>query len=123
MFAFDLEALRQPTVTFYCARAHGVLVGIAALHELATEQGEIKSMHTAAEARGRGVGRTLVAHLVEVARERGYRRVCLETGNLSAFEPARSLYASCGFRPVAAYGDYVGSPTSACMALDLDAAT
>ena len=30
-------------------------------------------MHTAQEARGRGVGRAMVEHLLAVARERGFR--------------------------------------------------
>lgn len=119
VFALDLDALRRPSVTFFCARTDRMLVGIAALHELDAEHGEIKSMHTAAELRGRGVGRALVAHLLDVARSRGYRRVSLETGNFAAFEPARALYASCGFGPCAPYGDYVGSTTSACMAIEL----
>jgi len=119
VFALDVEALRAPDITFFCARAEGTLVGVAALHHLDDEHGEIKSMHTAAEARGRGVGRTLVTHLVEVARRRDYRRVSLETGNFDAFEPARRLYASCGFVPCPPYGEYVGSTTSECMTIEL----
>jgi putative acetyltransferase len=79
-------------------------------------------MHTAVEVRGGGVGRALVAHLIEVARSRRYQRMSLETGNFAAFEPARSLYASCGFEPCDPYGTYVGSSTSACMSMDLGAA-
>jgi len=120
VFALDLDALRAPSITFFCARSHGTLVGIAALQELDADHGEIKSMHTGYEARERGVGRALVTHLIEVARSRGYRRVSLETGNFDAFGPARALYASCGFEPCAPYGDYVDSTTSACMTIDLD---
>lgn len=119
VFALDLDALRRPSITFFCARSDGTLVGIAALHELDDEHGELKSMHAAAEARGRGVGRALVAHLIEVARSRGYRRVSLETGNFAAFQPARALYASCGFQPCEPFGVYAGSATSACMTIDL----
>jgi putative acetyltransferase len=120
VFALDLDALRAPSITFFCARADGTLVGIAALQELDADHGEIKSMHTTTEARGRGVGRAVVTHLIEVARSRGYRRVSLETGNFDAFRPARALYASCGFEPCAPYGGYVDSTTSACMTIDLD---
>ncbi len=119
VFALDLDALSAPSVTFFCARSDGALVGIAALHELDAGHGEIKSMHTASEARQRGVGRALVTHLIDVARSRGYRRVSLETGNFDAFEPARKLYASCGFEPCNPYGAYVGSSTSACMTIEL----
>ena len=69
-------------------------------------------MHTVEEARGRGVGRALVDHLIGVARERGYRRVSLETGRRPAFAPARRLYASAGFEPCEAFGSTGRSRTA-----------
>ena len=120
VFALDLEALGQPDVTFLCARADGRLLGVAAIKELDDHTVELKSMHTIAEARGNGVGRALVIHALELARDRGYRRVSLETGNFDAFAPARSLYQSCGFTPCELYGHYRQSPTSACMTIGLD---
>jgi GNAT superfamily N-acetyltransferase len=41
-------------------------------------------MHTTEEARGRGIGRAMLDHLLGVARERGFRRVSLETGSMAA---------------------------------------
>jgi putative acetyltransferase len=120
VFALDVEALRGPEVTFFCARQGGRLLGVVALQELETDHGELKSMHTVEEARRQGVGRALVAHVLEVARDRGYRRVSLETGNFPAFAPARALYGRCGFTACAPYGPYVGSETSACMTISLD---
>ena len=58
-------------------------------------------------------------HLIGAARERGYRRVSLETGSGPAFEPARRLYASAGFEHCGAFGDYRPSPNSAYMTLEL----
>lgn len=46
------------------------------------------------------------AQLVERARQRGYRRVSLETGRSEAFAPARALYASAGFVECGSFGDY-----------------
>ena len=120
VFALDLEALGRPDVTFLCARADGRLLGVAALKELDQQSVELKSMHTIEEARGKGVGRTLVVHALELARDRGYRCVNLETGNFDAFAPARDLYQSCGFAPCEPYGQYRESPTSACMTISLD---
>ena len=54
-------------------------------------------MHTAEAARGRGIGRAMLAHLLAVARACGVRRVSLETGTTAAFAPARALYYSAGF--------------------------
>jgi putative acetyltransferase len=119
--ALDVAALLDPTVTFFAARGDGLLLGVGALKELDDSHAEVKSMHTVAEARGQGVGRAVVEHLLAVAAERGYRRVSLETGIMDAFAPARSLYANTGFRPCSRFGPYETSPTSACMSIELDA--
>jgi putative acetyltransferase len=109
-FALDRDQLADPTVSFFSAREDGRLVGIGALKELDTEHVELKSMHTSAEARGRGVARALLHHLITVATERGYRRMSLETGTSEAYAPARHLYEEAGFRPCPAFGDYRPSP-------------
>ena len=119
IYALDVEALADPAVTFVSYRADGALLGVGALKELDPAHGELKSMHSAAAARGRGVGAAIVAHLLRLARERGYRRVSLETGAGPAFAPARRLYARAGFTPCGAFGDYVDSPNSAYMTLAL----
>ena len=72
-------------------------------------------MHTVSAARGRGVARKMVDHLVGIARERGVRRVSIETGSMEAFAPARALYASSGFSECAPFGDYVPSDNSTFM--------
>ena len=119
VYALDVDGLADPAVTFFSYRADGRVVGVAALKRIDDEHAELKSMHTAEEARGKGVARALVEHIVGLARERGYRRLSLETGSGPAFEPARALYASAGFAPCEAFGDYTPSPNSAYMALAL----
>ena len=120
VFALDVDELADPSVTFFSYRAEGAVLGVAALKRIDDHHAEIKSMHTAVEARGRGIGRALVDHLLEVARARGYRRVSLETGSGPAFAPARALYASARFTPCEAFGDYRPSPRSAYMTLSLN---
>ena len=66
-------------------------------------------MHTAEAARGRGVGAAIVAHLLALARERGYTQVSLETGARPAFAPARRLYRA-GASPRAARSATTGQP-------------
>lgn len=117
--ALELDGLLDPSITVFSAREAGLLLGIGALREIDRAHGEVKSMHTAAPARGRGVGRAMVDHLLAVAAERGYRRVSLETGTMDAFAPARSLYARVGFRPCEPFGDYASNPHSTCMTLHL----
>jgi putative acetyltransferase len=117
--ALDIDALLDPAVSFFSCRDDDVLLGVGALKQLDERHAEIKSMHTAAQARGRGVARDLVTHLVGLARGRGCERVSLETGTMAAFAPARALYASAGFEPCGRFADYPESPNSTYMTLNL----
>jgi putative acetyltransferase len=117
--ALDVDRLRDPAVTFYSYRDGGRLLAVGALRRLDGGHAEVKSMHTASEARGRGIGRALLAHLIAEARARGYRRLSLETGTMAAFAPARALYASAGFVTCEPFGSYFHSPNSTCMTLAL----
>ena len=119
--ALELTGLLDPSVTFFSYRASGTLLGVGALKELDQRHGEVKSMHTAQEARGRGIGRAMLARLLAVARERGYLRVSLETGTMPAFAAARALYASAGFTACEPFGDYTVSPSNTWMTLSLSA--
>lgn len=119
VYALDVSALLDPSVSFFSCREDGALLGVGALKQLDERHAEIKSMHTAAEARGRGVGRDMVRFLVDHARDRGFERISLETGSMDAFAPARALYASAGFAPCERFAEYPDSPTSAFMTFDL----
>ncbi|CAM3557396.1 GNAT family N-acetyltransferase [Isoptericola cucumis] len=114
--ALDHGALLAPSITFLTARdGAGALLGCGALAELSTGRGaargrghgELKSMRTSRGARGRGVGGGVLAALVDLAAQRRYARVSLETGAQEHFAPARRLYARHGFvecGPFAGYG-------------------
>lgn len=116
----DPDDALDGTVTFFSVRVDGELLGIGALKQLDPEHAELKSMHAALAARGRGVGRALLDHLVAVAEARGARRVSLECGAGEAFVPARSLYASAGFMPCAPFGEYTQTPDNVFMTRALD---
>jgi putative acetyltransferase len=111
--------LVNPSITFVSARNGCQLLAVGALREIDDEHGEIKSMHTSHAARGQGIGASVLTYLVDIARERAYRRVSLETGSDSMFVPARSLYAKAGFVLCEPFGDYRESPTSTYMTLEL----
>jgi putative acetyltransferase len=104
--ALELNQLVDPGVTFYSYRCDGELLAVGALKQLDGRHAELKSMHTAAQARRSGVGRAMVEHLIGVARDHGFRRVSLETGSTQAFAAARSLYAQAGFTPCGPFGGY-----------------
>jgi putative acetyltransferase len=118
--ALEVDGLLDPAVTLFTFRLQGELLGVGALKQLDGRHAELKSMHTTHEARGRGIGRAMVDHLIGVARDRGFRRVSLETGSMPAFAPARSLYASAGFRRCGPFGDYSPSRNSTFMTLSLN---
>jgi putative acetyltransferase len=117
--ALDVDGLLDPAVTFFSFRRAGELLAVGALKRLDRGHAELKSMHTVQAARGLGVGRALLGHLIAVARDRGFERLSLETGSMAAFAPARSLYASAGFRPCEPFGDYRPSRNSTFMTLVL----
>jgi putative acetyltransferase len=117
--ALDVSGLRQPGIGFWAAWEGEILLGVGALAELAPDHGEVKSMHTSATARRRGVARLMLGHILASATARGYRRVSLETGSMDYFAPARALYRSRGFRECAPFGQYVEDPNSLFMTLAL----
>lgn len=117
--ALDLHKLRQPDITFWSVWEGAELLGCGALKQLDPQHGEVKSMRTPAAARRRGAGRALLAHVIGVARVRGYRRLSLETGSMAAFAPAQRLYESFGFTRCGPFGDYAEDPNSVFMSLRL----
>jgi len=105
-FALDLSGLEGAAATVLEARDAGVLLGVGALLELSSSEGEIKSMRTADSSLRRGVGQALLDRIVGIGRERGYRRLLLETGTGDTFEPANRLYLRNGFTRCAPFGEY-----------------
>lgn len=118
--ALSLDGVLDPAVSLFGARRPGgPLLGVGALRHLDDDHGEVKAMHTLTQARGEGVGRAVVLHLLAVARQRGYATVSLETGTGDPFAPARRLYTSVGFTRSPPFGEYTDNPYSVCMSLVL----
>ena len=67
----------------------------------------------------KGVGAAMLEHLIGIARERGYRRISLETGSGPAFEAALALYRKRGFVDGEAFADYTESAFNQFLHLDL----
>jgi putative acetyltransferase len=117
--ALDLDGLRKPDMTFWSLRQGPVLLGCGALKQLDPAHGEIKSMRTVTAHLRKGVAARMLAHILDEARKRAYRRLSLETGSMDAFLPARRLYERHGFRPCGPFGDYVEDPYSVFMTREL----
>lgn len=114
-----IDGLRAPEISFWSIWDGDRLAGCGALKQIDPGHGEIKSMRTDDAYLGRGVGAAMLAHIVGVARARGYRRLSLETGTPAAFLPAQRLYARHGFVECAPFGDYAVDPYSMFMMLEL----
>ena len=75
-------------------------------------------MRTRKDSLRRGAATAMLEALLDLARQRGYRRVSLETGSGEAFDPALALYRKHGFKSGDAFADYVGSPFNQFLHLD-----
>ncbi len=76
---------------------HGELLGCVGLYPLDGETVELRKMYLRADARGLGLGHRLLAHALDVARDRGFSTVVLQTASL--LERAVGMYRRAGFEP------------------------
>ena len=106
VYALDLSGLLEPDVSVWTAWDEAELMGVGALKQLSSSTGEIKSMRTDPRHLRKGVGLALLDHIVAVAKERGYRRLSLETGSGAEFEAALTLYRNRGFENGEPFGGY-----------------
>ena len=90
-----------PDGALLVAREGAATLGCIALKPLAPCVGEIKRLYLRPEARGRGIGKALVAAVLERARQAGYREVKLDT--MAHLTEAQALYRGFGFEPVAPF--------------------
>lgn len=111
--ALDIEALKAVDITFWSAReSNGHVMGCIALKALSATAAEIKSMRTQARYRGKKVASQLLQHLLEEAKQRGYRTLYLETGAMDFFKPAHALYQKFGFQFCGPFATYKEDPNS-----------
>ena len=113
--ALDLAGLHQPGVRVWMLHAGDALLGCGALQHLDATHVEIKAMRTSRTHLRRGVGKTLLAHLLQEARVSGYSQASLETGSMDYFAPARRMYADAGFVACGPFADYLDDPNSTYM--------
>jgi GNAT superfamily N-acetyltransferase len=117
-FRLDHEEVAEGRGAFLVAWVDGSPLGCGAVRCLDPATAEIKRMYVAPAARGRGIGRAVLAALEREARRLGAQRLVLETGIRQ--EVALALYQNAGFVVVPPFGEYRSSPTSVCMAKDLE---
>jgi GNAT superfamily N-acetyltransferase len=103
--ADDPLALVPPAGVFVVAEQGDRVVGCGGLRyegaDVPPGAGEIKRMWVDPSVRGQGLGRRLLAHLTDLAREAGLRRLVLDTAD--DLLEARALYLREGFVETAPY--------------------
>ena len=102
---------------FVVAYRDGEPVGCGGLRALDATHGEIKRMFVTPERRGTGISTAILRRLEELARDLGWVRLVLETGERQP--EAMRLYEREGYLPIPAFGYYVGSEASRCYAKQL----
>lgn len=108
-FSLGIEALCGPDIHFFVAREGERTLGTGALC-VCDGYGEVKSMFTAQEARGKGVAAALLRQIEDQARGLGLPVLRLETG--AELAQAVRLYERHGFSLRGAFGDYAENETS-----------
>ena len=78
---------------------------------------ELKRVFVREEFQGKGLGTKLVLELIEWAKELGYKKMILETGEL--LQESCHVYRKVGFNKMENYGPYASMPESLCMMKEL----
>ena len=104
----DLEALAAPNIRLLVARIDGRAVGCVGFALGAPGEAEVKRLFVLPAARGRGIGRALMAELEARAAAAGVGLVQLETG---VKQPeALALYRALGYVERGPFGAYRPDP-------------
>ena len=117
---FSLSEAAAPRTVFLVARLAGQPVGCGALRQFDDRTAEIKRMYVAPAGRRRGIARRILIELEWHAMELGYQSIRMETGIQQP--EAQRLYESLSYQHIAAFGPYVGNPTSVCYEKFINAA-
>jgi len=100
------------------ARRGNKAAGVVAMKKAGNDWCEMKRLYVRAEERGNGLGRQLVARVIEEARSMGRYRV-LRIDSVKSLEAALQLYTSFGFYPIEPYCKNP-HPDAAFLELDLN---
>lgn len=102
----------EPGGVFLMARENGIPIGCAGVIPYDADTGEVKRVYVDPKYRGKGLSAALMAALEAYARDLGYHRLWLETGDL---QPAAiHLYEKIGYERIPCYGHYADHDDSVC---------
>ena len=107
---FSVEKLLNEDVAFFVMREDGLAAGCGGIKLFATEYGELKRMYVRPQYRGAGLGKLMLDHLAQYARQHGVTTLRLETGIHQT--EAIGLYERWGFTRIPPFGAYREDPLS-----------
>ena len=120
-FQMTVDEMADSDTTVFVARAaSGAAVGCGALRIHGDGLGEVKRMYTVPEARGAGVGSSVLDAIIAEARANSLNWLMLETGAGAGFAGAWALYRRMGFTPRGPFLDYPDGEWSAYFELRLN---
>ena len=115
----DIKGLKDSSIKFWSFWDNNQLIGCAALKFLNDEHGEFKSIRVEDNSRGKGFGKKIISHLIEVAKNEGIKRLSIETGAGDFFKSARKLFKKFGFKTCRPFADYKEDPNSCYFDLEI----
>ena len=117
---YSVDKLLREAVAFFVARCDGAPAGCGGLQLYGAEYAEVKRMFVRPSFRRAGIGKAILRHLADYARERGAAALRLETGVYET--SAIALYEGFGFRRRPPFGPYRDDPFSLYSEIALPAA-
>ena len=113
----QLDEIKEAIVVYVDGKA----VGAGAIREYQygdiDDATELKRVFVRDEFQGKGIGNKLVLELIAWAKELGYKRMILETGEL--LQESCHIYRKVGLKKIDNYGPYISMPESLCMMKEL----
>ena len=94
----DIDGLKDLTIKFWSLWEDDQLMGCGAIKFLDKDHGEFKSIRVNDKFRNKGNGIKVIKHLIYEAKKLSIKKLSLETGAGTFFNPARKLFNNSGFK-------------------------
>ena len=99
----DYNDIKTHFDRFWCLLSENKVLGTVAVKRLDETTSELKALYLAPELRGKGYGYKMLDLAVLFAREKGYKRIVLDS--MSKYDAALKLYEKYGFTHIGRYND------------------
>jgi GNAT superfamily N-acetyltransferase len=104
-------------IYFLVVKSGEINIASGGINHINETTAEIKRMFVKKEFRGKGLSKLVLNALEEFIKEKGYKRIILETGGQQP--EAISLYRKFGYTEIPCYGRHSLDPNSLCFGKDI----